>query len=149
MGNWNYEREESTNVGAGDHRFVVVSAEESVSKSSGKPMIVVELKPNGAQFTVKSFFVQNEYFNRNMTQFFDSTGIEEGNFNFVTWVGAVGAARFKEDEQGYLKVGYFIDRKRAEKLPPWIGDMPERQTVTTIGGDDDGFVPLDDEDAPF
>lgn len=147
MSNWTYAREESANVGAGDHRFEVVSAEESISKSSGKPMIVVEVKPNGAQFTVKSYFVQNEYFNRNMTQFFDSTGIEEGNFNFVTWVGAVGAARFKEDEQGYLKVGYFLDKHRAEKIPAWIGDMPERQTVTTIG---DGFVEItDDEELPF
>lgn len=149
MGNWNYARESSTNVTAGDHRFEVVSAEESISKSSGKPMIVVEVKPNGAQFTVKSYFVQNEYFNRNMTQFFDSTGIEEGNFNLVTWVGATGAARFKEDDGGYLKVQYFLDQQRASKLPPWVGDMPERQTVTTIGGTDGDAEELDPEDDPF
>jgi hypothetical protein len=148
MSNWNYVREESTNVAAGDHRFEVVSAEEKVSKS-GKNMIVVSLKPNGASFTVNDYIVEGEYFNRKMTQFFDSTGIEEGNFNLLTWVGAVGAARFKEDENGYLKVQYYLDPKRAEKLPPWVGDMPQRQTVTTLGGDLEGAEPLDPEDDPF
>lgn len=148
MTNWNYVREESTNIAAGDHRFEVVSAEEKVSKS-GKNMIVVSLKPNGAHFTVNDYIVEGEYFNRKMTQFFDSTGIEEGNFNLLTWVGAVGAARFKEDENGYLKVQYYLDPKRAEKLPPWVGEMPQRQTVTTLGGDLEGAEPLDPEDDPF
>jgi len=148
MTNWNYVREESTNIAAGDHRFEVVSAEEKVSKS-GKNMIVVSLKPNGASFTVNDYIVEGEYFNRKMTQFFDSTGIEEGNFNLLTWVGAVGAARFKEDENGYLKVQYYIDPKRAEKLPPWVGEMPQRQTVTTLGEDLEGAEPLDPEDDPF
>lgn len=148
MTNWNYVREESTNIAAGDHRFEVVSAEEKVSKS-GKNMIVVSLKPNGASFTVNDYIVEGEYFNRKMTQFFDSTGVEEGNFNLLTWVGAVGAARFKEDENGYLKVQYYLDPKRAEKLPPWVGEMPQRQTVTTLGGDLDGAEPLDPEDDPF
>lgn len=145
MSNWDYTREETTNVAAGDHRFEVVSAEEKTSKS-GKRMIVVGLKPNGASFTVNDYFVEGEYFNRNMTSFFDSTNIEEGNFNFPTWIGAVGAARFKEDENGFLKRAYYLDPKRAEKLPPWQGDMPERQTVTEIGY---GFVKITDDELPF
>lgn len=143
MGNWNYAREEATRAGAGDYRFEVVSAEEKVSKS-GKDMIVITLKPNGAAFTVNDYIVQNEYFNRNMTSFFDATNIEEGNFNLLTWVGATGAARFKEDENGFLKRAYYLDPKRAEKLPPWVGEMPERQTVTTIGGMEEV-----DDDLPF
>jgi len=145
MSNWQYVREETTNVAAGDHRFEVVSAEEKTSKS-GKRMIVVGLKPNGASFTVNDYFVEGEYFNRNLTSFYDSTNIEEGNFNFPTWIGAVGAARFKEDENGFLKRAYYLDTKRAEKLPPWQGDMPERQTVTEIGY---GFVKITDDELPF
>lgn len=146
---FNFKREESTNVGAGDHRFEVVSAEQTTSKS-GKQMIVIGLKPNGASFTVNDYIVEGEYFNRKMTQFYDSTGIAEGDFNFLTWVGAVGAAKFKEDENGYLKVGYYIDQKRAEKLPPWQGPTPERQTVTTIGSGAGNFVDISsDDDLPF
>ena len=52
----------------------------------------------------------------------------------------------KEDENGYLKVAWFLDARRAEKLPPWQGDVPERQTVTEIGG----FEEIEDsEDLPF
>jgi hypothetical protein len=140
---FNYTREESSNAGAGDHRFAVISAEEKTSKT-GKQMVVITLKPNGATFTVNDYIVEGEYFNRKMTQFFDSTGIEEGNFNYLTWTGAVGAARFKENENGYLKVGYYIDQKRAEKLPAWVGDKPERQTVTEIGGRMETLDPSDD-----
>ena len=79
---FNYTREESSNAGAGDHRFAVISAEEKTSKT-GKQMVVITLKPNGATFTVNDYIVEGEYFNRKMTQFFDSTGIEEGNFNYL------------------------------------------------------------------
>lgn len=143
---FSYTREETSNVGAGDHRFEVISAEEKTSKS-GKNMIVVTLKPNGATFNVNDYFVEGEWFNRKLTQWYDCTGIEEGNFNYLTWAGAMGAARFKEDENGYLKIGYYIDAKRAEKLPAWVGEMPERQTVTEIGG---GMVDISsDDDLPF
>jgi len=141
MSNWNYAREETERTGAGDYRFEVVSAEEKAS-STKKNMIVVGLKPNGATFTVYDYFVEGEYFNRKATQFFDATNVEDNNFDLLTWVGAVGAAHFKEDENGYLKVGYYLDKKRAEKLPPWQGEMPERQTVTE-------FKEVEEEDLPW
>ena len=111
-------------------------------------MIVITLKLNGYDVKVKHYIVHNEYFNRNMTNFFDSVNIDDGDFNLPGWVGAVGAARFKEDDQGYLKVAYFIDKKRAEKLPAWQGEMPERQTVTTLS--DAKFEDVTNEDdLPF
>ncbi len=139
MSNWNYTREETPKMGAGDYRFEVASAEETVSKSGNK-MIVVGLKPNGASFTINDYFVEGKWFNSKMTQFFDGTNIEENNFELLTWIGAMGAARFKEDENGYLKVHYYLKPEQAEKLPEWQGEKPERQTVTdfqTIDEDDD------------
>ena len=144
MSNWNYVREESTNIGAGDRRFEVVSADEKETRETHKRMIVVGLKINGATFTVSDYFVEGDYFNKKVTQFFDSTGIEGGNFDLITWVGAVGAARFKEDVNGYLKVQYYLDPKRAANIPAWEGELPKRQTVTTLESDE----PKDD-DLPF
>jgi len=148
MSNWNYTREEANRLSPGDYRVAIVEVQETTSKSSGNPMIVVTVQPNGSNIKIQNYIVRNEYFNRNMTQFFDAfPQIEEGDFNFLGWVGCVGAARLKEDENGYLKVAWFLDAKRAEKLPPWQGDMPERQTVTEIGGD---FTEVDDtDDLPF
>ena len=147
MSNWNYTREEANRLSPGDYRVAIVEVQETTSKSSGNPMIVVTVQPNGSNIKIQNYIVRNEYFNRNMTQFFDAfPQIEEGDFNFLGWVGCVGAARLKEDENGYLKVAWFLDAKRAEKLPPWQGDMPERQTVTEIGG----FEEIEDsEDLPF
>ncbi len=143
MTNWNYVREESQNVGAGDRRFEVVSVEEKKTRETHKNMLVVGLKINGATFVVSDCFVEGEWFNKNVTAFLDSCGIKDGDggeLHPLTWVGAVGAARFKEDENGYLKRQYYLDPKRAEKLPAWVGEMPQRQTVTEIkteGTDDD------------
>lgn len=149
--NWNYNREEKERESAvvGKHRVVIVSAEEGVtganSKKPGTPMIVVKLRPSGRRFTVTYRMVQGEYFNRNATQFFDAfPEIPEGDFNFLEWVGAEGAAMFKESPSGYTEISYFLDPVRAADLPPFEGDKPQRQTVTSLEDEsaDDGELPF-------
>jgi len=105
-------------------------------------MIVVTIQPNGSNIKIKHYIVKNDWFNRNMTELFDSFNIDEGDFNFVSWVGAVGAAKLKEDEKGYLKVAWFINRDKADNLPEWVGEMPERQTVTE-------FKEVETDDMPW
>lgn len=148
MSHWDdFTREERPRLSPGDYRVEIVSAEETTAKTSGNPMIVVGVRPNGYDVTIKHYIVKNQYFNRNMTDFFDSFNIDEGDFNFITWVGAVGAAKLKEDENGYLKVAYFINQEKADKLPAWVGPLPERQSVTEIGG---GFSEVEDDgELPF
>lgn len=150
MSTWDdWSREEAPRLEPGDYRVEITAVEETESKA-GNPMIVVTVRPNGSNINIKHYIVKNQYFNRNMTDFFDSFNIDEGDFNFPTWVGAVGAAKLIEDENGYLKVRYFISESKAEKLPPWQGAMPERQTITTIGGTG-AFVDVypDESELPF
>ena len=152
MSNWDsYQREENERESAvtGKHRVVIVEAEESVtgpnSKVPGTPMIVIKLRPSGRHFTVTHRIVKNDWFNRNMTQFFDAfPEILDGDFNFLGWTGAEGAAFFKEDANGYTQVSYFLPPERAEGLPPFEGEKPERQTVTTLDDpeEDDGELPF-------
>lgn len=146
MTDWNYQREEreETKV-TGRLRCVIVDVEETESKTSGLPMIVVSVRPSGTVFKVKSYIVKNEHFNRNMTQFFDAfPEIGDGNFNFIEWIGCEGAAMFDLDDKGYVKVKYWIDAVRAELLPAFEGEKPERQTVTSLTEDDsvDGDLPF-------
>ncbi len=151
MSNWNYQREERTSGGTtGKQRCVIVSAEEKVSKA-GKPMIEVGVRPSGCTFTVKTYLVSGEYFNRNATQLFDAfPEIPEGSFNLIEWVGAVGAAMFDLDDRGYLKVKYFIDPVKAASLPPFEGEKPPRQTVTSLEDDEPGADDFaEDDDLPF
>lgn len=150
MSTWDdWSREEAPRLEPGDYRVEITAVEETESKA-GNPMIVVTVRPNGSKINIKHYIVKNQYFNRNMTDFFDSFNIDEGDFNFPTWVGAVGAAKLVEDENGYLKVRWFISESKAEKLPPWQGAMPERQTITTIGGTG-AFVDVypDESELPF
>lgn len=145
MSNWDYTRENSTRLSPGDYRVAIVDVQETTSKTSGKEMLVITVQPNGSDIKIQNYLVKNEYFNRNATQFFDAfPQIQEGDFNILGWVGCVGAARLKEDENGYLKIAWFISEKKAEKLPAWVGDMPERQTVT-----DFAKVESSDDDLPF
>ncbi len=149
MGNYDdYKHEERARLENGNYRLEIVSAEDTVSKSNNK-MIVVGVRPNGSKIVIKQYIVKNQYFNANMTELFASFGIIEGDFNLPGWIGAVGAGRLEADEKGYMRVKYFIDPKRAEKLPPWTGVKPERQTVTTLD-QDNGYVQVDPEDElPF
>lgn len=142
-GTWDdYKREERPRLAPGDYRVEIVSVEETESKA-GNPMLVIGVRPNGSNITIRHYIVKNEYFNRNMTDFFDSFNIDDGDFTLPTWIGAVGAARLKEDDKGYLKVQYFISEDRAEKLPPWEGEMPQRQVLTSLAEleEDDGDLP--------
>lgn len=140
-----YKREETQRtVITGDRRCVIVGVEESVSKSSGLPMIVVTVTPSESKAKVKTYIVKNDNFNRNMTKFFDAfPTIGDGNFDFVTWIGAIGAANFGKDENGYLKVKWWVDPIEAKLLPEFFGEKPEQQTVTAIGES------VDDDDMPF
>ena len=139
-----YKREERSRLVPGDYRVAITEVEETTSRN-GNPMLVVTVQPNGSGIHIKHYLVKNEYFNRNLTELLDSFGLGE-NFDTLTWVGAVGAAKLVEDENGYLKVRYFLSPERAEKLPPWQGKEPERQEVSSLG---DGFEMLDDDDLPF
>ena len=149
MGNWsNYQREEREEVAkvTGKLRCQIVDVEEGVSKS-GNDMIIVTVRPSGSTAKVKHWIVQGEYFNRNMTQFFDAfPEITDGDFNFISWVGAMGAANFVLDDNDYLKVKYFINADKAEKLPPFEGEKIERQTVTNFASEEDGD---DFDELPF
>ena len=134
MSDWGYQREDSRpDALKGKYRCVIVDVEETTSKTSGLPMIVVSVRPSGTKFKVKTYIVKNDKFNRSMTAFFDSfPEIGDGNFNFVEWSGAEGAAEFGEDEQGYTKLRWFISASKAEGLPPFEGEKPERQTITAL-----------------
>ena len=138
-----FQREEEPKL-TGKKRCVIVSVEEGKSKQ-GNDMIVVAVRPSGCRFTVRDYIVKNDSFNRRMTQFFDAfPEIEFGDFNLMTWVGAEGAVNLAEDERGYLKVKGYVDPVKARNLPPFEGQKPPRQTLTSLEDEsaEDGDLPF-------
>lgn len=120
---WNYQRTESKfeEIPVGEHRLRIASAEKAQSKS-GKDMLVLKFDVSGYNSSLWYYIVflpeTPEITNRNLTQFFDSFGIEGGNFNLTNWVGKVGGCMTKEDEYG-TKIKYFLSKEKQEKLPKW------------------------------
>ena len=141
---WDYKRvEPKSALYPGDYRVEIVTAEERLSKG-GNHMIVIGLKPNGYNLKIQHYIVDGQYFNVNMTRFFDCFDVEEGNFDFPGWIGAQGAVRLVQDTRDprFLKVGYLIARKNANDLPPWTGPLPERHRIV----DGSAFIEVSDED---
>jgi len=138
MSNWNdYQPEETARAQKGKYRVEIVDAEETVSKSSNLPMFVITVKPNPTSIKVKTYLVKNDKFNANATKFFDAFGIKRGDFNCLGWIGAMGAGDFDTDENGYLNLKWWISSSEAAKLPEWVGEKPERQTITDLAGNDE------------
>lgn len=138
-----FQRENETRI-EGRQRCVVVNAEEGKSKA-GNDMIIITIRPSGCKFTVKDFVVKNESFNRRMTAFFDAfPEITFGDFNLFSWVGAEGAVNLAEDEKGFLKIRGYVDPVKAANLPPFEGDKPARQTLTSLEDEsaDEGDLPF-------
>ena len=127
---WQFKREEAEfeEIPEGRYRVMIVSAEMAVSKSSGNDMLVIKLQLSNSKRNLWNYITflddRPEITNRMLTQFFDSFGIGDGDFNLSDYIGKVGGCQVKHDEQGRAKVQYFLSKKQQEPLPPWVGDAP-------------------------
>lgn len=121
---WKYHREESTydEIPEGTYRIRIEDAETAISKS-GNDMLVLKYEVNGYSSRLWHYivFLDNnpQFTNRMLTQFFDSFGIKEGEFDMSTYIGKVGACKVKHDEDGRAKVSYLISKNKQDNLPPW------------------------------
>lgn len=141
---WKFERIEPKfdEIPVGEHRIRIASAEKAISRN-GNDMLVLKFDVSGYDTKLWHYIVflpeSPEITNRNLTQFFDSFGIEDDNFNLESWVGKAGGCMTKEDEYG-TKIRYFISKKKQEKLPEW-SDVSYAKT---------GLYPIEEnDDFPF
>lgn len=135
----------------GDYRAKISAVEETVSKSSGNPMLVVTVAPDGLtnfsgeQITIKIYIVKNERYNQNVTRLLDCFAIPDERVQLLAgWTGFSGGVRLGEDERGFLKVKRYLTREQFDKLPPWSGEEPHPQEISSAFAEVQG-----DEDLPF
>ena len=139
---WQFKREETEfeELAEGRYRVAIVDAQMAVSKS-GNDMLVIKLLVSGTRRNLWNYITflddRPEITNRMLTQFFDSFGIEDGNFNLNSYVGKIGGCQVKHDDEGRARVQYFLSKKQQEALPAWQGETP---VFTPVG---------DDEELPF
>ena len=130
MINWNfssndYEEKSFKPIPIGDYRVRIASAEEQVS-SAGNQMVKLVLEVSGYSSTIWHWIVfmpdNQKLTNQKLGEFWNSFGIQQGNFNLQSWIGKVGAAKVKHESRDgneNAKIAYFISKDRQDKLPAW------------------------------
>lgn len=97
----NYQYESYTfDVADGEYSVLIQKAEVVTSKT-GKQMIEVTMRVGDRGLLYTERYVEGDYFNQNISKFFDAFQIQHGNFNFSAWVGAKGRATFAHKEESY------------------------------------------------
>lgn len=154
--NYTYKKQEHTERQPGNYRCIILKAEAGVSKTSGKNMLTIHLRPSGTASTVKAYIVDNDWFDSNFSSFLDAfPALKDNNNpdNCFAWRGAMGAVKLKVNDDGYFETAKYpwIPADKATKLPDfeWKArddepqDMPELQTFTEItDNDDDDQIPF-------
>ena len=117
-------------------------------------MITLTLRPSGVPINVKTWLVDNEYFDANVSRFLDAFPILKEGFSpdeSYSWRGAMGAVKLKTDDRGYLAVSNFISAEKAEKLPEfvWTAKENEPQEMPEYTGMADFCELSDEEGIPF
>lgn len=150
-----YEETSFKPIPVGDHRVRIASAEEQTS-GKGNQMIKLILDVSGHNSTIWHYLVfmpdNQKLTNQKLGEFFNSFGIQQGNFDLRTWVGKVGAAKVKHEEyNGEMgaKVAYFINRDRQDKLPAW--SEPSNKAALTGGYNPNDYVDITpaNDDVPW
>lgn len=142
---WQFKREESEfkELEEGKYRIMIVDAEMAVSKG-GNDMLVLKFKVSGTDRNLWNYITflddRPEITNRMLTQFFDSFGIEDGNFDLRSYLGKVGGCQVKHelgtDGKTRAKISYFLSKKQQESLPPWKGEAPVFETPVEVEEDE-------------
>jgi hypothetical protein len=94
-----YEEENYEILPDGVYQVEITEVTAGTSKSSGLPMLIVEMKPEGPDITLRYYLVKNEYYNKNATKLFDCFGIRRGDFEYGNWKGKKGKAYIGKKEQ--------------------------------------------------
>lgn len=128
MSDWSFKREETQfqPIPEGRYRVRIKNAEKAVSKNTGRDMLVMQLEVSGQTKILWHYIVfmeeKPEITNAKLTQVFDSfKGIAEGDFNLKNWVGKVGGAMIKHDQEGRERISYFLKADKVDALPAWSG----------------------------
>lgn len=130
----------------GDHKIRIKEAKEVMSRTQ-KPMIVISYMvqdSNGVPYVDR--IVAGDYFDQNMTRFFDAFKIDRGNFNFSTWIGKEAAAHFEH------RVSEFVDNNgqnrstnKAEMTRLYTPDNAPQSTAPTSTPKPYGTAPVQNQ----
>ena len=116
-------------VADGEHKVKILEAKDTMTKK-GVPMIEVKLsveESNGIAYIER--IVSGEYFQRNMSRFFDAFKIVRGSFYFHSWRGRTARGIFKHQEQTFTSFDGTQKTVNKAVMTTLIVEEPEYHTA--------------------
>ena len=152
--NYTYKKQEYPERKPGNYRCVILKAEAGTSKTSGKNMLTIYLRPSGTTATVRAYIVDNDWFDSNFSSFLDAFPELKANSdpnNCFAWRGAMGAVKLTVNEDGFFETARYpwIPAEKAEGYPEFEwqhrddepAEMPQLQAFTELD-DDESEIPF-------
>ena len=118
-------------VADGEHKVKILEAKDTMTKK-GIPMIEVKLsveESNGIAYIER--IVSGDYFQRNMSRFFDAFKIVRGSFYFHSWRGRTARGIFKHQEQTFTSFDGTQKTVNKAVMTTLIVEEPEYHTAPT------------------
>ena len=118
-------------VADGEHKVKILEAKDTMTKK-GIPMIEVKLsveESNGISYIER--IVSGDYFQRNMSRFFDAFKIVRGSFYFHSWRGRTARGIFKHQEQTFTSFDGTQKTVNKAVMTTLIVEEPEYHTAPT------------------
>ena len=118
-------------VADGEHKVKILEAKDTMTKK-GIPMIEVKLsveESNGISYIER--IVSGDYFQRNMSRFFDAFKIVRGSFYFHSWRGRTARGIFKHQEQTFTSSDGTQKTVNKAVMTTLIVEDPEYHTAPT------------------
>lgn len=88
-------------VADGDHTVIIMGAQIKTSQKGSQMLEISLLVPDAGNMIYIERYVEGDYFNQNMSKFFDAFGIKPGNFNFASWIRESTKGHFIHKEETY------------------------------------------------
>ena len=129
------EYSKSFDVADGDHVVVIYKVENKVSKNGSHMHEVTYMvkDSNGVPFIDR--IVEGEYYNKNMTRFFDAFHIQRGDFNFNNWLNKKAYAHFEHKQETFTNSnGQQVTVNKAN-LVYFHNNMPGSENNPTVSVD--------------
>lgn len=111
----------------GEHKVKILEVKETTSKK-GVPMLEIKLQVWDSNFIpYVERIVGNEYFDKNMSRFFDAFNIVPGNFAFQSWRGKVGKGIFHHETQSWTDNNGALKQIKKSVMKSLIVEQPNTQ----------------------
>ena len=111
----------------GEHKVKILEVKETTSKK-GVPMLEIKLQVWDSNFIpYVERIVGNEYFDKNMSRFFDAFNIVPGNFAFQSWRGKVGKGIFHHETQSWTDNNGELKQIKKSVMKSLIVEQPNTQ----------------------